>query len=960
MGIDMKDPNRLCLGCMSEWGHPRTPCPVCGFVEKKYEKPPRWLPLRHVLNGKYMIGKVIGEGGFGITYLGWDLNLQIRVAIKEYFPVGLATRETGRGNGYTISSLPGVRQENYRQGLEKFMTEAKNLSKFYNLQGIVAVKDFFFENETAYMVMEYIDGITLGKYLKNHGGQISEQEALQLFHPVIESLKVVHQSGIIHRDISPDNIMMTKDGRMKLIDFGAARFAGGDTERSLTIILKHGYAPAEQYQSHGNQGPWTDVYAICATMYRMITGKVPPSAMDRLHQDTLEEFEKLNCRVSTKTAYAVIDKGLAIRVEERYKNMDELLQGLYGIDQKKVHRKKKSKNQNQNRIIALAGGTAAVVCIGIAAAVLMIGGGNKVPTGSGQAGTVQTGDSQMGAVSETGQAGSGQSGSGSGNGAQNRADMLNNLKPVSAETLEQLQAEAFAAAGSISADAFHLVMLRDDGSVAGSGTNYYGNLDVNKWKKIKGIATGASHTVGIKTDGTAVATGDTSNGKCAVDTWKTIVKAAAGEEHTLGLKENGTVSAAGSNSNNQCDVSAWTDIVDIAAGERHSLGLKSDGTVIAVGADGSGQCQVADWSDIVQIEAKGNISAGLKSDGTVILTGDVSKQKEAALDWEQVIYIQLGEDYIAGLLSNKTVVIAGDGIVTQESVDDWRNIEVIAAGDETLFGKKTDGGIVRTTYSYGTITKEEMVGLQKAVTGGGYVAGLKKDGTVAVWGISGESFGQDEVAGWSGMIDIAASEDGILGLKEDGTVVVLGERYQEAWNWKDITRIAVGNDIAVGIKSDGNIVLAGEAVEDISSWSDLKDVAVSADGWNVAAIKSDGTVLSIRDSTNISGKVMSIAAASNHVAAALEDGTVVIGGYSNGGYSNVHSWRDVVQVAAGVEHTIGLKSDGTLLAAGSNSNGQCDVSEWTDVVYVTAGEYYTVGIQSDGTLLIAGKISGEY
>jgi serine/threonine protein kinase len=368
--MKMKDPNRLCLGCMNEWGHPGQPCPVCGFVQNTYERPPRWLPLKHILNGKYMLGKVIGEGGFGITYIGWDLNLQVRVAIKEYFPVGLATRETGRGSGHTITALPGVRQENYRQGLEKFMTEAKNLSKFYNLKGIVAVKDFFFENDTAYMVMEFVDGITLGKYLKDHGGQISEQEVLQLFHPVMESLKVVHQSGIIHRDISPDNIMMTKDGRMKLIDFGAARFAGGDTERSLTIILKHGYAPAEQYQSHGNQGPWTDVYAICATMYRMITGKVPPSAMDRLHQDTIEEFEHLGCRVSVKTAYAVIDKGLAIRVEDRYRDMDELIQGLYGMDNKKVQRKKKSSDKKAAIGVAAIAG---VLCLGIGGILLAVG-----------------------------------------------------------------------------------------------------------------------------------------------------------------------------------------------------------------------------------------------------------------------------------------------------------------------------------------------------------------------------------------------------------------------------------------------------------------------------------------------------------------------------------------------------------------------------------------------------------
>ena len=930
----MKNPNYLCLGCMNEWGHPDQPCPVCGFVQKKYEKPPRWLPLKHVLNGKYMIGKVIGEGGFGITYIGWDLNLQVRVAIKEYFPVGLATRETGKGNGHTITALPGVRQENYRQGLEKFMTEAKNLSKFYNLKGIVAVKDFFFENDTAYMVMEYVDGITLGKYLKDHGGQLGEQEVLQLFHPVMESLKIVHQSGIIHRDISPDNIMMTKDGQMKLIDFGAARFAGGDTERSLTIILKLGYAPAEQYQSHGNQGPWTDVYAICATMYRMITGKVPPSAMDRLHQDTIEEFDKLGFRVSTKTAYAVIDKGLAIRVNERYQNMDELIQGLYGMDSKKVHRKRKP--QNQKMMIGLAA-AACVVCLAVCG--LLIGGRreNQVPVGDMQQSISQSSGEQK-------------------NGGHRAV-----LKSVSSQELKDLQKSAMAAQKKITAAGSHLVFLKDDGSVTASGTNPYENLNVTKWKGIQAVEAGKYHTVGIKEDGTAVAAGDTSGGKCAVDTWKTVVKASNGTNHTLGLREDGTVLAAGENSGGQCGVSSWTDIVDIAAGSEHSLGLKADGTVLSVGANYREQCEVSGWSDVVQIEARESVSAGLKSDGSVVMSGDVSDAMKEAENWKQVISIQLGKDYIAGLLSNKTIAVAGDGVVTQEQVNSWSDVEAIAAADETLFGMKTDGGIVRTIYSYGTSGKEDLKDLSQIVSGGGYLAGLKENGTVVTWGVSGADFGLAKTAEWKKIVQLAASADGIMGLRDDGTVAVIGENYKAAETWKDVAQIAMGEGIALAIKTDGSLLTAG--TEDIAgSIPDMRatQISVSDNGRNVTVIKQDGTVWSFNENTDgVSGAVHG-ACGSNHAVVTKEDGTVQVLGYGNGGYANVYSWKDVVSVAAGAEHTVGLKKDGTLLVAGSNSNGQCDVSDWSDVSYIEAGDYYTLGIKKDGTLLIAGKIPGEY
>ena len=222
------DLKKICLGCMREKPQASGKCPYCGFDTKTYEYNNRWLPLEHILAGKYLLGRVIGEGGFGITYIGWDLNMEVRVAIKEYFPVGLASREIRGTSQYTISSLTGERKQNYRHGLEKFAAEARSLAKFYHLEGIVAVKDFFFENETAYMVMEYVDGMTLKEYLKKHGERLDEKEALRIFQPVIRSLEVVHQENVIHRDISPDNIMITRSGESKLIDFGAARMSCND------------------------------------------------------------------------------------------------------------------------------------------------------------------------------------------------------------------------------------------------------------------------------------------------------------------------------------------------------------------------------------------------------------------------------------------------------------------------------------------------------------------------------------------------------------------------------------------------------------------------------------------------------------------------------------------------------------------------------------------------------------
>ena len=208
----MQDIEKLCLGCMKVQTRGETQCPYCGFDAQKYEKNTRWLPLQHILDGKYLLGKVIGEGGFGITYIGWDLNMEVRVAIKEYFPVGLASRELSDSSRYTISALTGEKQNYYRHGLQKFTEEARSLAKFYQLDGIVSVKDFFYENETAYMVMEYVDGVTMKEYLNAHGGRLAAAETLQLLEPVIRSLEVIHREQIIHRDISPDNLMITREG----------------------------------------------------------------------------------------------------------------------------------------------------------------------------------------------------------------------------------------------------------------------------------------------------------------------------------------------------------------------------------------------------------------------------------------------------------------------------------------------------------------------------------------------------------------------------------------------------------------------------------------------------------------------------------------------------------------------------------------------------------------------------
>ena len=316
----------LCYSCMKEKGV-SGPCPHCGFDESAYEPAPHHLPPGTILYGKYLIGRVLGEGGFGITYVGWDLNLEMKVAVKEYYPNGFVSRDHERTNTLTI--FTGSQGEFFQKGLEKFVDEARRLAKFWGFPGIVSVKDYFQENKTAYIVMEFVQGQTLKELLKQRPGKrLPAAEVFAMMRPVMQSLEEIHKAGLIHRDISPDNLMVSPKGQVKLIDFGAARDFAEDGEKSRSVLLKPGYAPSEQYRSRGNQGPWTDVYSLCATMYRAITGRVPEESLDRMEEDTLKRPSQLGVTIPAHQEAALM-KGLAVFQRERFPSVEELEAALY-------------------------------------------------------------------------------------------------------------------------------------------------------------------------------------------------------------------------------------------------------------------------------------------------------------------------------------------------------------------------------------------------------------------------------------------------------------------------------------------------------------------------------------------------------------------------------------------------------------------------------------------------------
>jgi len=314
----------ICYSCFGETVNEYGICTACGYDDAGHRvNYPLALPGGSILFGRYIIGKVLGQGGYGITYLARDYQSGQQVAIKEFFPDTMATR-TGTT---TVTPLSGMRGEHFHYGRDSFLEEAKTMAEFNGNPHIAGVQMYFEENNTAYFVMEYLDGCSFGDYIASRGRRLSWEDTAQIMLPVLDALSQIHAKGIIHRDIAPDNIFITTDGTVKLLDFGAARHSLGNVSQSLDAIVKYGFAPKEQYSRRGRQGPYTDVYAASATIYFALTGVKPDDAIDRSTEDTMPPPSILGAKISEEVDNALM-KGLAVEARDRYQSAAELKQAL--------------------------------------------------------------------------------------------------------------------------------------------------------------------------------------------------------------------------------------------------------------------------------------------------------------------------------------------------------------------------------------------------------------------------------------------------------------------------------------------------------------------------------------------------------------------------------------------------------------------------------------------------------
>ena len=319
-----------CMNCMKEYEEGPAKCPRCGYVRGTRPREIYHLYPEMELADRYIIGTVVGFGGFGVLYRAWDRKLEHMVAIKEYYPAGMVTRIPGQKE---VILYTGKKNDEYKNGLTRFLDEARNTARFSSNPNIVNVFDFFEENGTAYMVMEFLEGVSLKEYISRAGGRLPWQQAVEIGLRIIDALKDVHGAKILHRDLSPDNVFMCDDGKIKLLDFGAARFTGLDDEKTRTIVLKMGFAPPEQYRSKSQQGPYTDIYALGATLYRAITGQTPDESVNR--QDSINHNEGDTLKPMSQFVEGIPDyldnavlRAMALEPTLRFQNVQQMADAL--------------------------------------------------------------------------------------------------------------------------------------------------------------------------------------------------------------------------------------------------------------------------------------------------------------------------------------------------------------------------------------------------------------------------------------------------------------------------------------------------------------------------------------------------------------------------------------------------------------------------------------------------------
>ena len=890
-----------CFGCMEEI--PGYPCPNCNFDPAQAAAPNYVLPCGTILNGRYLVGKMLGRGGFGITYIGFDLMLERKVAIKEYYPSGQVSRITTISTElqWMDSEQPDQLREN---GIRSCLREARKMAKIEDIPEVVRVLDCFPENDTAYIVMEYVDGRTLMSVLREQGPMAWDQ-AKEIFLPAISAMEEVHQAGTVHRDISPDNLMLTKKG-VRILDLGAAKDLGINNAASSALVVKGGFSPLEQYAHHGGSGPWTDVYAMAATIFHCLTGVIPPSALDRSQEDTMD-WALLKANGVPNHVIAALQNAMKVTARERTQSMAELLSQCQSnsagrskpkpapesappktqppVTEKPVHKNKKRigsvfnqfrKNGNSKSI-----GFAIAFCAVVAVLIIFFMKGNvrkDTPQPPNATESIETetvvenpwienilmSDEVANYIVYNGY-GAFVMGSSVPRAQINSITFLDTLKDVPADSWD--------------------VSEKQDGSVLAWITNgnalYVGaNGGINA-KYCQSLFYGYYNVLEINFNH-CFHTDYATSMKSMFDYCPSLRELDVSDFNTANVTDMAGMFY-------QCSSLTSLDLSDF------NTSKVTDMSNMFAYCDGLTNLNLSNFDTRNVVNHDDFMEPGKLVNGHRWEELFAGSEKGNVVTEKRPIAVDGGEKHSVILYSDGTVTTIGDDTYGQRSTSGWRDIVQIS------------------TFSNHTL-------------------GLKLDGTVVATGANKE--GQCDVSGWTDIIAVAAGSRHSVGVKRDGTVVAAGSNSSgqcDVGTWRNVKYVAANSTSTFGLTSDGKVLVCGSFYnQNLMNWSDIISISVSAN--HVVGIHSDGTVSVAgsndkgqQDGLETKRDVVQVAAGYGFTAGLKNNGKVWVNGCDEHNEHAAMQWTDIVVVGTGTNHILGIKKDGTLVAKGANEDGQCDV-----------------------------------
>ncbi len=947
----------------------------------------------------WQVVRVIGQGSFGTVY---EIRRNVfgaeeRAALKHItIPRDNSETEEMISDGYTMADI-SQRYDGYLKGLVREYTLMSTLKGESN---IVNCDDLEYKPRPEGVGWElFIRMELLTPLLKALDQYGSPDQAVQMGTDICQALVLCARQGIIHRDIKPQNIFVSRYGQYKLGDFGVAKVSERTTMGTRVGTFR--YMAPEVYHDRP-YGASADIYSLGMVMYWMLNRRrapfVPlPPAVPTARQEEEAQVRRLHGAPlpppadGSERLKRIVLKVCAYDPRDRYHDAASMLADLKALEGAASREPAPADDRtvfipqqpHSSAARATPPGPAAQPVQKPAPAARPAPRSEPTPAPAPQPPQpapvppwlvdiepIHRQPKPWLADSEDDQPPPKKT------GGKRRAPVLAVclVLAVAAVGLFFLRggrdqtAEAAPTALSLTWDTIagqpatiaagydHTAAIRSDGTVVAVGDNDSGRCDVDGWSDIVAVAAGSQHTVGLRADGTVVTTGNDPD----VSGWSDIVTVAASHHYTVGLRAGGTVVTT----DDDLDVSGWSGIVAVATGYQHTVGLRADGTVVAVGDNDNGQCDVSGWSGITAVAAGTYHTVGLRTDGTAVAAGLNDYGQCDVEGWTDIVAIAASWHHTVGLRADGTVVTAGDNNDGDCDVGGWSDIVAVAASTYQTVGLRSDGTVV----AVGNNTSGQCdVDGWSDIRLPGAAAGTTAEETPAL------SMTAKDMA--LQLPSIAAGDNHTVALRSDGTVVAVGDNYYgpcDVDGWSGIrvpdsagapagTVIAAGVRHTVAIRADGTVVAVGSNYErqcNVGGWSNIVSVAVGY--YHTVGLRSDGTVVAAGwnddGQCDVDGwsDIVAVAAGGGHTVGLRADGTVVAIGRNVDGRCNVDGWSDIVAVAAGDHYTIGLHSDGTVAAVGNNNDGQCDVDGWTDIVAMSGGRYHTVGLRSDGTVVAVG------